>query len=433
MDNIRPFQIGLIAAFALVALASLAILATYKGIGGLAQNPYGERVLIWGTFEESAFNTLIQEIARENRNFQVVKYVEKDPRTFNDELVNAIAVGNGPDAIILDSEDLVTLRDKIQAISYDTFPVRPLKDQYLDGFEIFSLNNGLYAIPFAVDPMVMYWSRDLFSSGGLAEPPATWESLTDTVEQLTLRDASRDIKQATVAFGEYENVENAKGVLLTLLLQSGSLMVTEGQTRYEVKLDTSSDTSRKPLFSSLQFYVEFNNVSSPLYSWNRTFLSDRSAFLGERLALYFGYGSEAENLRNQNPNLNLDVASIPQGSGATIKRVYGKFYGFSILASSPNKNGTYQALLALADSSNNAVLTKELRLAPAHRSTISAGTSDAISTLVFNQALIARGWLDPERDESDEIFRRMVEDVVSGRQQIGAASSDVVRRLELAY
>ena len=434
MQNMRPFQIGLLAAFAIIAMGSLALLATYQGFGGLAENPYGDEVVIWGTFDDSSFTRVIQEIGRVDRNFQVVEYVQVDERSFEEELVNAIAENRAPDVVLLNHEDLVKLRTKLQAISYDNFSTRVLRDEYLDGFEIFARINGLYAIPFAVDPLVMYWNRDLLATGGFATPPATWESLLDMVERLTLRDATRDILQATVAFGEYQNVQNAKATLLTLLLQSGSQMITEGATRYEVRLNTSqSDATRQPLFTTLQFYVEFNNVSSPLYSWNRSFTSDQSAFLGERLALYFGYGSEAERLRQQNPNLNFDAASVPQGAGATVKRTYGQFYGYALLSSSQNQAGAYRALLVLGSAANTTTLATELGLAPAHRSAISAGTNDALLGTVFNQALIARGWLDPDREESDDIFGQMVEGVTSGRQQAGTAASDTIRRLELAF
>ncbi len=434
MGNLRPFQIGLLAAFAIVALTSVIILASYQGIGGLAANPYGSKVVIWGTLDDGPFTTLIQEIGREDRNFQVVQYIEKDARTFESELVNAIAEGRGPDAIVLDHEHLIALRAKLQAISYDTFPTRPLRDQYVDGFEIFALQNGLYSIPLLVDPLLMYWNRDLFASGGMAQPPATWESLTDTVERLTLRDATRNIKQATVAFGEFRNVVNAKAILLTLMLQSGSSMITEGQNRYMVSLDTPlGNTSSRPLFSTIQFYVEFNNVSSPLYSWNRTFESDEKAFLGERLTLYFGYGSEWSRLRAQNPNLNFDAAAVPQGAGATVKRVYGKFYGLSLTASGQNQAGTYRALMALASAPNSLKLAGDLGLAPAHRGNLSQGNANAVSQTIYDQALVARGWLDPGAEKSQEILAQMIDDVISGRTQIGGATSDTIRRLELVF
>lgn len=430
----RPFQIALLAGFGLIALVSLVLLASYQGVGITSQNPYGEKVTIWGTFDQVAFDTVINTIIQSDRDFEVVRYVEKDARTFESELVNAIAEGRGPDAIILSHEDLVTLRPKLQPISYDVVSERNLRDQYADGFEIFARPNGLFALPLFVDPLLMYWSRDLFATGGVALPPNTWESLVNTTDRLTIRDSSRNLQQATIAFGEYENVTNAKSSLLTLLLQSGSQLVQEDQGRYQVALDTALDGSgRKPLNSTLQFFVEFSNVGSPLYSWNRTFESDRKAFVGERLALYFGFGSEAESIRTQNPNLNFDATGVPQGAGDTIKRTYGRFYGVSIVASSPNQSGAYRAAWMISSAPSALALSEALDLAPAHRASLAVTPDSPIRETIYREALTARGWLDPGTEKSSGIFKQLIDDIVSGRSAIGSAAADALSRLELAF
>ncbi len=434
MENMRPFQIGLLIGFALIALVSIIIIASYQGISGGATSAYGSRVLIWGTFSESAFSSVLYDLSRQDKGLQVVQYVQKNRNTFESELVNAIAEGRSPDAIILDSEYLLTLRTKIQPISYNSFPQRTLKDNYLDGFEIFALSDGLYSIPFAVDPVIMYWNRSILSSGGFSQPPATWESLTNLVENITLRDATRNISQATVAFGEYYNVINSKSLLLTLLLQSGSRMIEEGQSRYTVVINNdANNSSRRPLTSTLQFYVEFSNPASPLYSWNKTFQDDLVTFLGERLALYFGYGSESKRIASQNPNLNFDAVGVPQGAEAITKQTYGKFYGFSILKASPNRQGTYQALLAISGYNSNVAMANNLSLVPAYRAAITAGNSDAVMQTAYSQALIARGWLDPNPSKSSEAFGVTINEILSGRNSVGVATSDLIRRLELAF
>lgn len=434
MDNLRPFQIGLLVGFALVAIVSVIALASFKGFSVGAVNPYGEQVVIWGTLDKKTFNDTFLQITGDDKNFQVVTYTQKDPRSFEAELVNAIADGDAPDAVLISHEDLVTLRTKLQPIPYSLVSERTLKDTYVDGSEVFARKTGLYALPMFIDPMVMYWNRDLFSTAGLALPPTTWESLTDAVSQVTLRDATRNILQATVAFGDYQNVNHFKEVLLTLLQQSGSRLVEEGDTKYQVALDSSaSDGSRRPLTSALQFYVEFGNSSSPLYSWNRTFQDDASAFVGEKLALYFGYGSEAERLRARNPNFNFDVANIPQGAGATVKRVYGNFYGLALVKAGTNQQGAYRAMVKISDPAVVGSMSEKLDLAPAHRVTIASGSSDPVRQTILTQALIARGWLDPGSDKSKTVFGQMVDDVISGRQKATAAALDAVRRLELAF
>lgn len=431
----RPFQIGLLVLFSFIAILSVILIASYQGFsGGGATNPYGSSVVIWGTLQAEVFNNVLQEASRDDKNLQVVQYVQIDERTFETQLVNAIAEGRGPDAILLNHEDLVTFRSKLQPIPYDTFSTRTLRDNYLDGFDIFAMQDGLYAIPLLVDPLLMYWNRDLLATAGLAGPATTWESFSEGVQRLTLRDATRNILQGAVAFGQYSNVKNGKGILMTLLQQSGSRLVSENNDRYTIALDTvMGETGQKPLNSTLQFYTEFSNPSSVLYSWNLTFQDDTSAFLGEKLAFYFGYASEAGRLASQNPNLNFDATAIPQGSGATIKRVYGKFYGLAMVKSGKNMSGTYGALVAIGGSGTTSTIADGLNMVPAHRSLITGGNSDAIRQTAFNQALIARGWLDPGQEKSNEVFKQAIEDITSGRSKVSAAASDTLRRLELAY
>jgi len=434
MEKLRPFQIGLLGFFGVLALLSLIIIASYQGVINNEVSPYGDGVIIWGTLDERAVLTAIENIAVTDKDFNVVDYFQKDERTFETELVNAIADGKSPDAIILSHEDLVTLRNKLQPIPYEAIPERTFKDNYIDGAEIFARPDGIYAIPLAVDPLLMYWNRDLFAKAGFAIPPATWETLTDVVQVITLRDTTRNILQSTIAFGEYRNVTNAKAILMMLLMQTGSRLVEEGDGRYYVALDESlAEDSSKPFNSTLQFFVEFSNANSPNYSWNRSISDDLTAFLAEDLALYFGFGSEYEKLREQNPNFNFDTASVPQGAGANVQRTYGRFYGLALIKSSDNQQGSYQAIMKLTNGDTVGSLTKELNFAPANRYVIAGGATDAYQQTIFNQALIARGWLDPGREESNTIFQTMVEDVVSSRQKVTSAVSDALRRLELEF
>ena len=434
MEKIRPFQIGLLVGFALIALLSLFVMASYRNIIGADVNPYGSRVLIWGVLDSRAIGSALTEIRDDDKDFAVVSYVEKDPRTFEEELLNAIAENRAPDAILFSHEDLVTHRSKILPIPYETISKRMIRDIYTDGASIFALSDGFYALPFVVDPMVMYWNRDILSSSGQAEPPTTWESLTDMVQEVTLRDATRNILLSAIAFGEYDNVVNAKGVILTLTLQAGSRMIEETEDSYLVGIDESLiDNTRRPLGAALQFYIEFSNINSPLYSWNRSQADDISAFVAEDLALYFGYASEFNRMSDLNPNFNFDLSPVPQGSGATIKQLYGNFYGFGVLRDSPNPQGTYRALLKLSDANSANYVAGNLTMAPVHRAALVQDSADPYIEVINKQALISRGWLDPNAPKSDVIFSEMVNDVVSNNLKIFESADDAADKLELEF
>lgn len=435
MSNIRPFQVVLLATFALLAIVALIFLSVFQTTKTQEQFAYGNGVAIWGTLPQEVFRSLLQGIASTDKGFDVVSYRQFAESTFDSELVNAIAEGKSPDLIILNSTSLVHLRAKLLPIPYTTFPQRDFRDTYVDGSEIFALDDGLYGIPFAINPMILYWNRDMFSSNGLAQAPTSWESIvSDVVPRLTVRDTNRNVLKSSVSFGEYRNVMQAKKTLMLLLLQSGSKMVTQKEGVYTVSLNESvTEGARAPLESAVQFYTNFSNVNSPLYSWNRSMPSDKNAFIAGDLGLYFGLGMEYRDLAKKNPNLNFDVAMVPQGINATVLRTYGDFYAFAIPRASKNAQGAFSVAGVLANAENGKTISNSLDMSSARRDVIAEGDSDRYRKIILDSALIARSWLDPEPDASDGIFMQMIEDIVSNRSRIGDAVGDAVDRLILKY
>lgn len=435
MQNIRPFQIALLAFFAVLGVVSLILLARFQGFVVTEENFYGDSVVIWGPFDEQAVTNAFREIARDDKGFNVVTYHEIDPRSFDEEFVNAVAENRAPDLVIISHEQLVMHRAKLLPIPYDTLSERDFKDRFIDGAEIFARPDGIYAVPLTVDPLVMYWNRDMFNAAGVATPPSSWESMVaNVVPRLTVLDGNREIVTSALAFGEYANVTHAKEILLTLLLQSGSRMVEEAERGYRVLMDDPLvQGGRPPMNAAVQFYTDFSNGNSALYSWNRSFSDDRIAFLGGDLATYFGYGSDYEALQRENPNLNFDMAQVPQGASATVRRVYGDFYGLALVRASANPQGSFAAMLRLTGDDFLDQVSHAVRMAPASRTLIAAGTGDPYRQIMLDAALIARGWLDPNPVSSDGIFAQMIDDVVSNRLKVANAVVDAIRRLELAF
>jgi ABC-type glycerol-3-phosphate transport system substrate-binding protein len=435
MGNLRPFQIVLLGGFGLMAFVALIFLGGYKATPSDSEVVYGNEVIIWGTLEYDAFDALFRNISQEDKAFGVVKYYSIDERDFDDQLINAIAEGRSPDMVVLSADDLVKHRAKLLAIPYESMPIGDYRSTYVDGAEIFALRDGVYAVPFAVDPLMMYWNRDLFASNAVAQAPRTWEEIVaNIVPRITVRDSGRNVSVSSLAFGEVRNVLHAKEVLALLALQSGSKMVGENDRGYTIELNQSTvQGARAPLEAAVQFYTDFSNANSPVYSWNRAMPLDKNAFISGDLALYFGFGSEAEDIDRKNPNLNFDVTSVPQGGAATALRTYGAFYGFAIPRAAANAQGAFAAATTIASPKYASELTQSLNLAPVRRDLVAQGDPSPYRSAKLQAALIARGWLDPDPSATLNIFTRMVEDVVSNRARVGAAVSDAIDRLTLEY
>jgi ABC-type glycerol-3-phosphate transport system substrate-binding protein len=433
--NLRPFELFLVLGFGLLGLLALGLLATYKPPVDTATTAIGSSVEVWGTLPEAAFYQTLRPITETQPAYSVISYKQINEDSFDSELLNALAEDRGPDLILLPHEELVSYRSKIQPIPFENFPERDFRNLYIDGAEIWKLTDGVYGYPIAVDPLVMYWNRDILSTKNMLSAPTTWEAIVnDIVPTYVQRDFNRNITLSPLAFGEYRNVQNAQAIISMLTIQGGSsLVVDAGEGRYSVLLNQSPDRGRTPLEAAATFYTNFASPSNPLYSWNRARPQDRDAFLSEDLILYFGKGSEARSLAAQNPNLNFDIAEVPQGATASVRRTYGTFYGLSLLRSANNKPGAYLAMQLIGGADFAKTYSDYLQMAPAHRASLASGSSDTYGRIIYSSTIVARGWLAPGPAQVDTIFGQMVEDILANRRRPGDAAGDAVGRLSQEY
>ncbi len=435
MNGMRPFEIVLIGVFGAVAIGALIAVMLYRASPEVEDVQFGDSVEIWGTFNQDTIHNLFADMKSTNRAFNVVSYTQKNPETFVSEIVDAIAEDKSPDLIVLPHEDLVSLRTKIQPVSFETFSEREFRDSFVDGAEIFLLPDGVYGVPIFADPLVLYWNRDIFSSSGLARPPTTWEQLVnETVPALTRKDDQFNITQSAISLGEVSNINNAKRILGMLLLQSGSDLVRiNDQGMFSVELNTPVNNRTLSGNAALSFYTQFANPTDENYTWNRALKNDRLMFLGGELGMYIGRASELPELEKANPNLNFDAVVIPQGSGATIQRNYADFYAFAIPKASDNKSGAYAAARYIAGEEHASAFAEALHRVPVLRALIARGASDSFRQRFFEAVLVARGWLDPSPERSTTIFRDMVQDITSQKASVESAVRDATGKLRLLF
>jgi ABC-type glycerol-3-phosphate transport system substrate-binding protein len=301
--------------------------------------------------------------------------------------------------------------------------------------EIFALNDGLYSFPIAIDPLMMYWNRDILSTNGFLEAPETWENLVNSVfPKIIERDFNRTVQRSVVAMGEYENVRNAYGVISALFIQGGSSGVTEtGGGRYSIQLQNRIGGGGDPLRSAVDFYTRFSKPGNTLYSWNRSLPEDRLSFASEDLAFYFGFASEGKQIQKMNPNLNFDIAEVPQDGSTTVRRTYGKFYGLSALKSSENLAGAFSVMSSFSNQSIADAIAISSNMTPVFRASLSAGSNDTYGRAAYRSASIARGWLNPNKAQVDSIFQTMTQDINENRRDLSEAVSDATGRLEITY
>ena len=94
------FQIIIIVVF--IALAIFGVLV-FSGAIPIGKNtsPGGQgTIVLWGSVPSGTMAPLLEEFNTANQSF-VVKYVEKSSDTFDQDLLEALASGTGPDMVLL--------------------------------------------------------------------------------------------------------------------------------------------------------------------------------------------------------------------------------------------------------------------------------------------------------------------------------------------
>ena len=352
------------AVFGITALVGLFLFANFQGFTG-GVKPVGP-VTVWGTLPARTMQEALATLKQTHGELAKVSYEEKQLSTFDEQLSDAIASGNGPDLILISQEQLAAEQNKIQLISNSATSERTFRDTYLPEAELFLAGKGAYAIPFVLDPLVLYYNRTHLASVGAAVAPPTWEAVAGLSPVLTRAGPS-------------------------------------------------------PAVSALNYYLQFANPAKTSYSWNRSIAGDRQAFLAGDLSLYFGFASEVSLIAAGNPNLDFDMASVPHPATSETRTTYGRVYGFAIPKASANPEGALRTAYALSASEVLPTLARALHMVPAQRALLIPAQGDLYESVYFPQALVARGWLSPAPLKTDTLFATMVSSVTSGRQGVSDA------------
>ncbi|MDB4992096.1 MAG: hypothetical protein JWL75_341 [Parcubacteria group bacterium] len=420
MKTMKPFQIILLGTFAFLIVLGLILFSNFGGFGSSSAKI--GNVTIWGTLPQNNMQNVINALQAGSQTYAGVSYVQKSESTFDIDLAQAIAGGNGPDLILVSQEELATEQDKLSVIPFSTISERTYLNTYLPIDELFLASTGTYGVPFTVDPLVLYYNRTTLTSAGIVSPPSSWEAVTSLSEQLT-KSSAGTVSQSTIPFGVYDNVENARAVVSLLLLQAGNPITGVDSTGAHAHLDDGGATNGAvpPAQSALSFYTQFADPIHTVYTWNRAIPSARQAFLSGSLVFYPGFASELPALKAANPNLDFDMTAIPQPQTSTKKVTFGKAYAFSVPKASKNAAGAVSVAFALADPTLGPATSQALFMAPATRSSLAPASNDRYAPVFYPQALIAQGWLSPSPATTDRIFSTMISSITSGRSAIGQA------------
>ena len=429
----KSFQTILLIIFAFFIVGAVLIFSGVIGGGNsstdkLIQQP----AILWGTLPKEQITDVLQKAILAGDRF-TISYVEKDERTFALDLVDALASGEGPDLILAPHTLLLKQADKLLPLPYSSFSERLYRDSFIEASEVLLEADYVTALPLYLDPLVMYWNRDMFTKAGIATAPHSWLEIQLLPERLTKRDGKGNITESAVALGGVSNINHFKDILSAQIMQTGNKIVAvdklkdaEGAAQFNRRVVLSVDGGAD---SALRYFTEFANPSLSKYSWNSAKHNSLDEFIGGRLAVYFGKASDLPTIRERNMHLNFDVETLPQISDSPTRATYTDIYALGLLKNSKNADAAFAVAYRMSLGGSAATFSEALNLPPARRDLLSVPPTDPYLSVFYKSAVISKNWYDPDSVTTRNIFADMVESVMIGKSGAQAAISSADARL----
>jgi len=419
MKNITPFQLAILAIFSVTGILGVIFLATFK-VDPIPEEEKIGNVAIWGTYDGQVMRAWLQELSKNNENLRGISYRELSPTVFDREVLEALAEQRAPDLLLLDNTQLFDQYNRIFALDSSVLPRSQFRNTFLELSEVYVVPEGVLGLPVFADPLVMFWNRTMFQSEGEVKPPVSWQDFFRILPIFTQVSDNLTISRTALPLGEAVNINHFKEILMTLVLQAGNPVTQKGEFGYESVL--SGSRAFPSGLQALQFFTEFSNPTKDSYSWNRSLPSSQDYFLAGKSAVYLGFASEIRPLQLKNPNLNFDVAEIPQSASTESKSVYAKLYGLFIPSQAQNKTGSYRAMSVLTSQDALEKLQNIIKLSVVRRDLAAQTASDDLFTDIFRrEAIYAKTYIDPQDSTTNNITGTMIETITSGRRSIQEA------------
>lgn len=402
-----PFQIIVISVFGVLIVITLIVLFLDKGSGNSKK---AVELSLWGTVPSVNVQAVLTATDADAAGIKVT-YKQIDSANFDEQLIESLASGTGPDAIIIPQDSIIRYQDKLYPIPYASLSQRGFMDTYVGEAELFLDTDGILGVPFSIDPLVAYWNRDMFGSAGISQPPQYWDEFLRLAESLTVRGSTNAISKSAVSIGEFSNVTNAKEILSAMALQAGvpitARSVSSGKLESAINLSANFQ-------SVVNFYVEFANPVKSVYTWSRSLPNSQAMFTSGDLGVYFGFGSELPKIKAKNPNLDFDITYFPQARNTSSKTTFGRIYAVSAVKWSSKVSSAMQLALIFGSQAGVKAWSESSGLPPVRRDLLSVKPSNPYAVIYYDSALWSKGWLDPDSARTKKIFQDMVESITSG-------------------
>jgi multiple sugar transport system substrate-binding protein len=318
---------------------------------------YQMQLDVWGVFDNSSdYSEIFLAYQDVNDKITNIHYHKYNLESYKEDLLNALASGNGPDIFMIHNSWLPDFQDKIIPVPAYMLTEQQFRDTFVDVAAQDAVVDGqIYGVPMSVDSLALYYNKDIFNAAGIATPPKTWDEFNTAVETLTHIDEFGNFDQSAAAIGTAYNVNRSSDILTALMMQNGAEMSDSTNNRITFADSVQHDGKViVPSEQALKYYTDFAAATEPIYTWNKKQNYSIDAFVEEQAAMMINYSWHYDTIKAKNAKLNFGVTDLPQMS-VEVANNQKDFANYWMFAVAKNKKITQTA-------ADMAVVTEDMRI-----------------------------------------------------------------------
>lgn len=392
----------------------------------------------WGVFDSAdVIQPIIDKYQAEHPNVTIhyeQKEIGKEDRvgSYENDLRNAFATGNAPDIFELQNMMIPKYQSLIEPLPENESNI---VDEYFDVVAKDAvINKKLYALPYSVDSLALYYNKRLFNDKGIANPPRTWDEFNADVQQFTKLDASGHILQSGAAIGGSSlRINRATDILALLMLQQGTSITDAKSDRLiwdDATKNSAGDVVKKPGSDALASYLRYSNAIEPVYTWNESQNYSFDLFAQEKVAMVISYAYALPIILGNNPKMQLGIAAIPQPKDATQKITLANYWLETVSAASKHKDVAWDFVKFATNTENVKLYSSETNKPVSRRDLVKDELNDVNLSTFAEQNLYADSWYQYDGPAVEKVLDAMLKSILSGEKKRDDAFSSAGQSIQ---
>ncbi|MEA1909690.1 MAG: extracellular solute-binding protein, partial [Patescibacteria group bacterium] len=395
---------------------------------------------------DDTLDDIIASYEREHKNVKIeVRKIpiaeEETIYEYQNDLIKEIADDKGPDMFMIHNDWLPYQINQIYPAPSSVISLEEYQEKYPEvAIDDFVESGKIYAMPYFIDNLILYYNIDLFHDADIPRsqiPPKTWSDVVEVTPKLTKFDRNGLLTQSAINMGvDNEWVPRFAEIIAALIYQNGGQMTTSDHTKTIFDLPVTDDKPYYPGENALEFYTDFANPNSSLYTYSdatytdgsKKFPSDIQAFLEGKLAMYVGYAYQIENIRDLKGSFQFDTTLLPQ-SRSEEPATIANYWGETVSRNSDYPQVAWDFINYVSQKSNLRSYVRATGHVGASNELIKRDLNRPYYGPVAKQVEHSKSWYRSNTPEIEDIFADMVNSVLHYRTSAKQAIESAVNKI----